>query len=156
VTHRAQSATPVNKEAIRILVQDHGYKTASELSGVKQATLRQWAKRGNWLRPKAGQIVQINHKQALSQTVTPSYSTLGDGHAQKVQEHRDNSLTHLARYAEESGRNLAESGGDLTKARAFQAIAAGRANLFPEQAPSTAIQVNVLSFEMVKDVEVDS
>jgi len=58
----------------------------------------------------------------------------------------------LAKYAEESGKRLAESKGNLKNARSFQQIAAGRANLFPEQAPSAAIQVNVLSFAAIKDV----
>jgi hypothetical protein len=59
----------------------------------------------------------------------------------------------LAKYVEESGKRLAESKGDSKNARSFQQIAAGRTNVFPEQAPSTAIQVNVLSFAAIKDVE---
>ena len=69
-----------------------------------------------------------------------------------VRMRRHNSALRLAKYAEESGKRLAESKGNLKNARSFQQIAAGRANLFPEQAPSTAIQVNVLSFAAIKDV----
>ena len=146
MTHSAQTATPVNKEAIRILVQDFGYQLASERTGIKQCTLRQWAKRGNWLRPKAGQLTRIPHKQALSHTVTsPSVA-----HSDIIHERREKSLAHLAKYAEEAGQRLSDSGGDIKHAGAFQKIASGRASLFPEDQPRTQVNVSVLSFAAVK------
>ena len=145
MTHRAQSATPVNKEAIRILVQDHGYKTASEISGYTEENLRQMAHRGEWFKSRPPNP----NNPTLSQRVT----NLAESHADTLQGHRERSLTHLAKYAEDAGRNLAESNGDLRAAKAFQSVAAGRANLFPEDQPRTAIQVNVLSFAAIRDTE---
>jgi len=59
----------------------------------------------------------------------------------------------LSKYAVDAGKQLADSKGNLKYAGAFQKIAAGRANLFPEQAPANQIQVNVLSFEAVKRLD---
>ena len=138
----------VNKEAIRILVQDYGYKIASQLSGIREDRIRQWAHRCNWLTRHA------NADKALSQAVTSSQRLpIGEAHAERIQGHRERSLAHLAKYAEDSGKKLADSKGNLEHARKFQAIAAGRANLFPEEVPQTAVQVNVLSFAMLKDVD---
>jgi hypothetical protein len=62
-------------------------------------------------------------------------------------------VLHLSKYAVDAGKRLAQSKGYLKNARSFQQIAAGRANIFPEQAPSTAIQLNVISFEAVRPLQ---
>ena len=90
---------------------------------------------------------------ASTRLLSANVRTGADALAETLLERRRNSALHLAKYAEESGKRLAESKGDLKNARSFQQIAAGRANLFPEQAPSAAIQVSVLSFAAIKDVE---
>jgi hypothetical protein len=43
--------------------------------------------------------------------------------------------------------------GDLKNARAFQKIAAGRANLLPDVQPNTQVSVSVLSFAAIKPPE---
>ena len=41
----------VNREEVRMLVNSVGYAQASEATGIKQGTLRQWAARYNWNAP---------------------------------------------------------------------------------------------------------
>ena len=55
--------------------------------------------------------------------------------AQTLTERRHNSALHLAKYAEQAGKNLAKSKGDLALTRQFQQVASGRASLFPEDQP---------------------
>jgi len=73
--------------------------------------------------------------------------------AQTLAERRQNSSLHLAKYAEESGKRLAESKGDLSNARSFQQIAAGRANLFPDAQRNIQVGVNVLNYAAITPVE---
>ena len=82
-----------------------------------------------------------------ARTLSANVRTGADALAQALAERRDESVLHLSKYAVDAGKRLAQSKGDLKNARSFQQIAAGRANVFPEQAPSTAIQVNVIAFE---------
>jgi hypothetical protein len=129
----------IDKDKARMLVADVGYKLASQETGIRQATLRQWARRFKW---KSAHI----HSQAVTTVTKP----IAQAHTDLLAERRANSALHLAKYAEDAGKRLANSKGALKHARAFQQVAAGRANVFPEAAPSTAIQVNVLSFAAIK------
>ena len=42
------SATPVNKEAIRVLVLQHGQREAARIAGLNEDTVCSWAKRYQW------------------------------------------------------------------------------------------------------------
>jgi hypothetical protein len=42
------SATPVNKEAIRLLVIQHGQREAARIAGLNEDTVCSWAKRYGW------------------------------------------------------------------------------------------------------------
>jgi hypothetical protein len=88
-----------------------------------------------------------------TRTLSANVRSGADAIASTLSERRQESLVHLSKYAVDAGKRLANSKGDLKNSRSFQQIAAARANLFPEQAPSTAIQVSVLSFAAVKDTE---
>jgi len=87
---------------------------------------------------------------ASARTLSANVRSGADALAQTLSERRQESIVHLSKYAVDAGKQLAKSRGNLEHARKFQAIAAGRANLFPEDQPSTQIQVNVLSFAAVK------
>ena len=93
--------------------------------------------------------------QQSTKTLSANVRTGADALAQALAERRDESVLHLSKYAVDAGKRLAQSKGDLKNARSFQQIAAGRANVFPEQARSTAIQVNVLSFAAIKPLQQD-
>ena len=42
------TATPVNKEAIRVLVLQHGQREAARIAGLNEDTVCSWAKRYQW------------------------------------------------------------------------------------------------------------
>ena len=146
--------TGLRAAAVAIGIRKAARQAARDLPPVEQERFVQRAmkrcSREKWL-AKAHQ----DKFDAIASTRTWSANVRSgaDAIAETLSERRHNSALHLAKYAEESGKRLAESKGDLKNARSFQQIAAGRANLFPEQAPSAAIQVNVLSFAAIKDVE---
>jgi len=108
------------------------------------------AYRERWLdKAKALSKPRDNGSLPLSKPV----QTGADALAHTLAERRQESVVHLSKYAVQAGKRLADSKGNLKYARQFQQIAAGRANVFPEQAPSTRVQVNVLSFEAVKRLD---
>ena len=84
-------------------------------------------------------------------TLSANVRSGADALAETLSERRQESAVHLSKYVVDAGKRLAKSKGDLKNARSFQQIAAGRANIFPEDQPRNAIQVNVLSFEAVRD-----
>ena len=75
---------------------------------------------------------------------------MAEANRDALQGHRARGQLHLAKYAEDSGKRLADSNGNLKNAKAFQQIAAGYRNVHPDDTPSTAIQVNVLSFAAIR------
>jgi hypothetical protein len=76
-----------------------------------------------------------------------------DALAQTLTERRHNSALHLAKYAEQAGKNLAKSKGDLRLTKQFQQVSSGRAALFPEDQPKAQVNVNVLNYEAIRAVE---
>jgi hypothetical protein len=92
---------------------------------------------------------------ASTRTLSANVRSGADVVSQTLSERRQESAVHLSKYVVDAGKRLAKSKGDLKNARSFQQIAAGRANVFPEQAPSTAIQLNVISFEAVRPLQQD-
>ena len=69
-------ALKVDKNEIRLTVMALGYDRAAEVHGIKPATLRQWARRGNWVVTREAaqkKLLERSVKQGneqLSQTVT--------------------------------------------------------------------------------------
>lgn len=121
----------VNKEALSVLIKQHGLRETSAITGIPFGTLASWSRNGDF------------NSYKTNTTVTESA-------AASLQSRREKSALHLAKYAEDAGKRLAESEGELKHSAHFQRIAAGRANVFPEATPSTAIQVNVLGFAAIK------
>ena len=108
------------------------------------------AYRERWLdKAKALSKPRDNGSLPLSKPVQSG----ADAIKQTLAERRQESIVHLSKYTVEAGKRLADSKGNLDHARKFQQIAAGRANVFPEEAPDTRIQVNVLSFASIKRIE---
>ena len=65
----------VNREAIRILVQDIGYTRTSERSGIKRDTLYKWGQRYGWKEP-------VQHAQSMS---VQSVQSPADIHASELE-----------------------------------------------------------------------
>jgi len=87
---------------------------------------------------------------ASTRTLSANIRTGADALAETLNERRQESVVHLSKYSVDAGKQLAKSKGNLKHARAFQQVAAGRANVFPEQAPSTQVQVNVLNYATIR------
>jgi len=108
------------------------------------------AYRERWLeKAKALSKPRDNGSVRLSKPV----QTGADVVAQTLTERRHNSALHLAKYAEQAGKNLAKSKGDLRLTRQFQQVSSGRAALFPEDQPKAQVNVNVLNYESIRPVE---
>jgi hypothetical protein len=88
-----------------------------------------------------------------TRTLSANVRTGADVVSQTLSERRQESIVHLSKYAVDAGKRLANSKGDLKNARAFQQVTSGRGHLFPDAQPENRIQVNVLSFAAIKDVE---
>jgi len=88
-----------------------------------------------------------------TRTLSANVRSGADALAQTLTERRHNSALHLAKYAEQAGKNLAKSKGDLRFTRRFQQITSGRAALFPEDQPKAQVNVNVLNYEAIRPVE---
>ncbi len=81
----------VNREEVRMLVADLGYAETSQRTGIKEPTLRQWSKRGNW-------NVTRQHSQAVT-TVTRAPA---DAHADALAEYGSETRLGLAKYARQA------------------------------------------------------
>jgi len=88
----ATDIQPVNREEIRMLVLNLGYQRTSERTGIKQATLRQWAKRFAW---------KPNHSQETVTSVTKPSQVLADELAENERETR----LSLSRYARRAAKD---------------------------------------------------
>lgn len=91
---------PVNKEAIRILVADIGYEETSKRTGIKAATLRQWAKRKAW---------NITRQHATQLAVT-NVTSASDAHAAALAEHERETRMSLARAARNMSKEAEHAG----------------------------------------------
>ena len=120
-------------EALAILVQQNGLRGAADITSIPFGTLAAWQSRG---------------KFNAYRTHTPM--PIAEANQNALAGHRERSAVHLAKYAEESGKRLADSKGNLDHAQAFRQIASGRASLFPEQQGNTNVTVNVLGFAAVR------
>jgi len=99
---------PVNREEIRMLVLDLGYERTAERTGIKPATLRQWARRFSW-NPK--------HSQETVTTVTRPSDILAD---ELAENERETKLS-LSRYARKASKDA--EGATLRDARQVKAAA---------------------------------
>ena len=87
-------ATPVNKEAIRVLVIQHGQREAARIAGLNENTVRSWAMRYNWSTPTAATKTQPNGHSPLVERISDE---LADNE-------RETRLS-LSRYARRAARD---------------------------------------------------
>ena len=90
---------------------------------------------------------------ASTRNLSANVRTGADSLAHMLAERRQESIVHLSKYAVDAGKRLANCGGDLKNARAFQQITSGRAALFPVDQPKAQVTVNVLNYEAIRPVE---
>ena len=131
--------SPINKEAIRILIQDIGYQEASKQTGIAYATLRQWAKRGGWNHhvPKNWS----NGNPSLAVTTAPA-----DAHVAVIQANGNATKLGLSTYARRQAEALANK-GKLKDHHAFRNVTAGASQLhgWNDNQSGNAFTLNVLN-----------
>ncbi len=136
------NATPVNKEAVRILVKDLGYDETSKRTGIKAGTLRQWARRFQWHAP-------FVHSQAVT-TVTRGPV---DAHAEALAHHEGQTRLTLAKYASNAAAAIHKSVHPTRYTRQAKDIAGVMATVHrqDEGKQGNAFSLNVLNLNMFSE-----
>lgn len=91
------TATPVDKNQVRMLVADIGYQETAKRTGIAYATLRQWAKRYRW-------HATPQHSQAVT-TVTQRPA---EAHAEVLAEHERETRLSLAKASRRMAKDCEE------------------------------------------------
>src|SRR6266478_1281955 len=102
---------------------------------------RQWAKRGNWNGhvPKASTVPHLK-------PVTSVTKTAPEAHVAIMEERKEQSATHLAKYAVNASEDAAKLNGKarLKQAQNVRHVAAVREHLWPqEKQQQTNVMVNI-------------
>jgi hypothetical protein len=109
------NATPAkidaDREQIRMLVLNIGYAKTSEQTGIKQATLRQWASRGQWF-TKAKP-----HAQAVATVTKAPADVLTD----ELQQNEKQTRLSLSRYTAKAAKD--SEGCTIRDAKLVKAVA---------------------------------
>jgi hypothetical protein len=93
----AAKKIPVDREKVRMMVQDLGYTETSKQLNIKRDTLYQWAKRHGWNTP-------IVHAQETVRTVRP----VQEQHAVVLAEHESETRMSLARASRRMAKDCEE------------------------------------------------
>ncbi len=135
------NATPVSKDEIRILVKDFGYAETSARTGIKEPTLRQWAKRGKW-----------NTPFVHSQVVTTVTQRPADAHAAALSERKQQSRALLSEYQVRAATEAAAHEKPLSITRNVKDLADIHSKVWPEdQTKEANFSLNVLNLNMFSD-----
>ncbi len=141
----APATQRVNREEIRMLVQDVGYQETEARTGIAANTLYQWARRFGWSQP-------VVHSQAV-RTVRQSPA---DAHSDILAEHERETRLSLARSArklatEAESAKLNESNHILNVAKT-----AGIVHKWGDEKQNVSFSLNVLNLNMLSDDETHS
>jgi hypothetical protein len=128
----------VDKDKVRMLVADVGYKLASQETGIRQGTLRQWARRFKW---KSAHT----HSQAVTTVTKP----IAQAHADCLAALRTQSTFGLASYSARAATAAAKHPKPLEIARKVADLSTVHKTVFPEQQQqSSVLQIGVLIGEI--------
>ncbi len=110
LTSAVTTTQKVNKEAVRLLVIQHGQREAARIAGLNEDTVCSWAKRYGW--------------SIASKPQANGHSALVDNVAAQLQEHERKTKLGLAKYASDKAAELAGR-GKLTDSGHFKNVAGG-------------------------------
>ena len=122
------------KEVVRLLVLQHGQKTASELSQVPYETVRKWTQRGDWL---------------SSQNVPKAPITVAaDNVASELQDNDRETRLHWSRAARKHAERFAKSKPTMGKdksaaAKNWNAVAATTGDWRASEKDQAQVAVNI-------------
>ncbi len=130
---------PINKEAIRLLVIQHGIREGARIAGLNENTVLSWAHRYNW--------------QPAIKTQSNGHSSLVERVSDDLTEHARQTKLGLATYAKRQAEHLA-SQGKLSDHGAFRNIASGASTLHgwnaevkPSHFSLNVLNINTLSVD---------
>ncbi len=127
----AGTATPkqaIDKDKVRMMVADFGYKKTSEALNIKEPTLRKWAERGKW-----------NTPTITDQRVTLVTKPIANAHADALQAYKEQSKVNLAKYAAEASQEASEHPQKLSISRKAKDVADIRASIWPQESNNSNI-----------------
>ena len=118
-----------------MLVKDFGYAETSQRTGIKEGTLRQWARRFHWHTP-------FVHSQVVT-TVTQSPAT---AHAEALAERKAQSRSLLSEYQVRAATEAAAHAQPLSITRQVNDLASIHSKVWPEdQSKPTHFTLNQLN-----------
>ncbi len=127
----------INKEAVRVLVVQHGQREAARLAGLNENTVRSWAMRFGWSKNE----VQPNRNHSVSDNVA---ATLASRKAQ--------SRTLLSEYQIKAATEAAAHEKPLSITRQVNDLASIHAKVWPEdQTQGATFSLNVLNLNMLSE-----
>lgn len=139
------SGIPRNKEAIRVLTQDVGYNRASELTGVKAGTLRQWAKRYRWTVTQT----QIRAYQSKRSESVTNVTRVGETHSEELASLEKATKLSLAKTVRKHAAEAEKR--DLSAAKLVESTVSSASKLYKwnEQSAPThfSLNMNVLQLD---------
>ncbi len=132
------SATPVSKEAIKLLVIQHGQREAARIAGLNEDTVCSWAKRYQWTTASKPQARTGN-------------TTLVERISDELAENEKETRLSLSRYARRASRDAEEA--SLREAPYVKQVAdvAGKVHKWDQQSPTQVFSLNVLNLSMLDD-----
>ncbi len=107
----ATATQKVNKEAVRLLVIQHGQREAARIAGLNEDTVCSWAKRYGWSIASKPQA-RTGDTQLIAQI------------ADELGEHERKTKLGLATYASKQAKHLSEN-GKLSDSGHFKNVAGG-------------------------------
>ncbi len=131
-------ATPVNKEAIKLLVIQEGTREAARMAGLNENTVLSWAHRYGW-------------KTAIKPQSITGNTRLVERISDELAENERETRLSLSRYARRASRDAEEA--SLREAPYVKQVAdvAGKVHKWDQQAPGTVFSLNVLNLSMLDD-----
>jgi uncharacterized protein YjcR len=146
-------ALAIDKEEVRATYIATGSLTeTARLHDLKEATVRQWAKRYNWetatnvlkLKKKADSIVEL--KREMGHKDTPAVSRSSDALALHLENSATSFRTNMAGALAKSSGVLSDMDGYevLENSRRLVDLATAASKVFPMESNEARIQVNIL------------
>ncbi len=133
----------VNREEVRMLVAEIGYKETEARTGIAANTLYQWSNRFGWNKP-------IEHSQAVRTVREAPADVLSATLAARKQESR----AKLSEYQVRAATEAAAHEKPLSITRQVNDLASIHAKVWPEEQGSTAqFSLNVLNLNMFSDTD---
>ncbi len=127
----------VDKEAVKVLVLQHGQREAARMAGLNENTVRSWAMRYGW----SNQEVQPSRNHSVSDNVAATLASRKQQSRSLLSEYQVRAATEAAAHRE-----------PLKITRQVNDLASIHSKVWPEEQQQTAqFSLNVLNLNMFSD-----